>query len=294
LGLRRGGGAQRPPGNQKSSFNLTPADGGWRAEAKTGLSAGEYTSGPIASWVSASYGDSSDDSANSGFDSTRWSILAGVDVSSTEDWVVGVALGLDRSDIDTQFNGGGAEITGWTIAPYAGAVIAQSLNFDISAGFSYTEIDQFRTLPVALTRITARTNGHRWFVNGNASYDRTFGNWTAIATAGLLYASNRTERFTASNGTTVSSAAAKLGQLRAGGELVYSFGAWETFGRGIFEFDYATSGAGLDVDEHGGQLSFGLRYFSDGGLSAGMEYATVIGRKNFSDDSVSATMRWGW
>ena len=92
----------------------------------------------------------------------------------------------------------------------------------------------------------------------------------------------------------VTKAAAKLGQLRAGGELVYSFGAWETFGRGIFEFDYATSGAGLDVDEHGGQLSFGLRYFSDGGLSAGMEYATVIGRKNFSDDSVSATMRWGW
>ncbi|MFT5390066.1 MAG: hypothetical protein ACI8PT_000249 [Gammaproteobacteria bacterium] len=137
-------------------------------------------------------------------------------------------------------------------------------------------------------------NGHRWFVSGNASYDRTFGNWTALATAGLLYASNRTESFTESNGTTVSSAAAKLGQLRAGGELVYSFGVWETFGRGIFEFDAATSGAGPDVNEHGGQLSFGLRYFSNGGLSTRMEYATLVGRKNFSDDSVSATMRWEW
>lgn len=278
---------------QTHQFKLSPGPGGMQLDAEAGLAAGDGQT-QVSTWISASYGESESTAVGAAFDATRWSVLVGADVSPSDDWVLGVALGVDNTDVSTAFNQGGADITGWTIAPYVGVIWFDSLSVDASVGFSYTDTNQFRTLPVVGRRITSDVSGHRWFASTNATYNRNLGNWLFVGSAGLLYASNRAQGFTESNGTTVSSAAAKLGQLRLSGEVAYSFGALETFGRGTYEHDYSVTGAGRDVDEDGGQVALGLRYFGASGLSGSVEYSTLVGRENFNDDSVSATVRWDW
>jgi len=300
------GGAGPAPKQKTSSYDLSPLQGGMRFDANVGLPAGEggtWLDGPIATWLTASYGSSSDDTAATAFDATRFSFLAGADVSLRDDLVVGVALGVDRSDIDTAFNGGNAEVTGLTIAPYAGLLLTDALSVDAAIGYSLTTTDQFRTATGTSTRITSGPEGERWFASANAAYRRAFGSWSVTGTLGWLYARNLTRAFIESNGGRVEANSSRLGQFRAGAELAYEWpaagGYWEPYGGLTLEHDFTTTAlqtasGTLSTDDTGGQLRLGLRYFGDNDVSGLLEYSSIVGRQNFGDSSLTATVRWNW
>ncbi|MCH9675056.1 MAG: autotransporter domain-containing protein [Gammaproteobacteria bacterium] len=258
-----------------------------------GLAGGDEDGLPIGLWGSVNYTGAEDDSATSAFDSDRYAFLGGIDVALRDDFLMGVALGYDRTETDTTFNNGEQTTDGYTIAPYFGAVLGDNLSVDLSIGYSGLDIEQFRRVTGSTTRINSKPDADRVFVSGNANYTRQYGEWILSGRAGVIWAKDDYDGFAESDGTQVAAQTIKLGQIRLGAEVAYTLGAFEPFVAGTFENDYKHSGlvGNTSIDDTGGVFGMGVRFFSEGGLSGSVEYSTILGRDNYDEDSINLLLR---
>jgi len=163
-------------------------DNEFTMEGATGLNAGDGSTVPYGVWGNYSYSDYDNDLSSTAFDGDSHSFLGGVDFSFWENTVLGVAFGYDNSDIDTTFNGGNQDTDTYTIAPYFGALLTDTLSLDFNVGYSRVDFDQFRVEPGTTARITSSPDADRWFgalnLNGITYYD----NWILGARIGALWA----------------------------------------------------------------------------------------------------------
>ena len=127
LGARIQGAVNGLKGNNSGGVNSRQLNGGLMFEAESGLAAGD-TSIPFGLWTSYSHSFFENDFAFTAFEGDRDNILIGVDISPWEKTVFGVALGYEFIDLDTEFNRGEAESTGFTIAPYFGALLSDVIS----------------------------------------------------------------------------------------------------------------------------------------------------------------------
>jgi hypothetical protein len=220
----------------------------------------------------------------------------GVDVSPWGNIVAGVSFGYENNDIDTTFNGGNLDSDMFTVAPYIGGLLNETFSLDFSAGYSDIDISQFRTL--GATRITSGVDAERWFVAGNLNASRQIDNWYLSGRAGLLYAKESQDGFVESNGSVRPDRTFRFGQLRVGGDVSYGWGSFEPFVSAVYEYDYArddiivTAGIPQPANDNDDVLvGAGLRWFGESGLSASFEWNSVLGRENFSDDTISFLLR---
>jgi len=153
------------------------SDNQFMMEGATGLNAGDGSTIPYGFWGNYTYSDYDNDLSTTAFDGDSHSFLGGVDFAFWENTVLGVAFGYDNGDIDTTFNLGQIDTDTYTIAPYFGALLTDTLSIDFNVGYSRVEYDQFRTLPGTTTRVTSSPDADRWFgalnLNGVTYYD----NW---------------------------------------------------------------------------------------------------------------------
>lgn len=258
---------------------------------------------PVAGWVSAAQSEIATDEVTPVRDGIRWSRLRGVDFIGTRPWVSGVAVGIDREDpafrsfmratelADAAARAETSELRGWAVAPYVGAALNDWFSVDATVGVSYSAAEhQFGALD---SRDEFGPAGeHRWFLSGAANYAQAFGNWLLTATAGLVYAAARPDELVAGR-----DALPDRAQARFGGEVAYSVGAWQSFGRGILEHEGpalgSTSARGARSLD-GGELSVGLRYVGGNGVAAVLEYGAPVGRDHVRDERLNATLRWRW
>lgn len=269
---------------------------GFMWEGQSGLNAGDgITSYGV--WGSYSYSDFKNNLSSTALKGDRHNLLAGVDISPWESTVLGVAVGYDRSDVDTAFNQGNQISTGRTIAVYAGRVLDKTWSIDASGGYSDVSDSQFRIAPASTVRVSSSPSGNRLFANMNLNATTHWQNWVFGARTGLLYARSLQKSFTESNGTAISQTITKLGQFSIGGDAAYSFGKFEPFVKLMYQNDYSmqklqtASGPQPSNDNDDFMFGLGLRYFGSKGLTGNLEFNKRLGRTNFSENTLTATMR---
>ena len=270
---------------------------GFMWQGQTGLNAGDRIVN-YGAWGSYSYSDFENDFVSTAFDGHRHNVLAGFDIIPWENTVFGMAVGYESSDIDTGFNRGNQETDGYTIAPYFGYLLTDTWSVDASVGYSRVSSDQFRTDPGTGARITSSPDADRWFGTLNVNGFTNWNNWLISGRIGLLHAKNIQESFIESNGNFVPEFTSELGQWNVGGEAAYSYGEFEPFIRGAYERDFSMTEIGViggpqpSNDNDNFLFGAGLRYFRANGLSANLEWYKRLGREDFDEDTITATVRW--
>ena len=277
-----------------SEAGIVPIAGGYRLQ---GQAAGDGFDYPWGLWGSYQYSDFDDDFATSAFDANRHGVYLGADFTPWDNWVFGAMLGFEDVNTNTTFNGGEIDSNGFTIAPYMGVQLSESVDvdFDLSAmfafGYSRLDHDQFRT--IGATRITSDTTSDRVFFSGNVVAGNTYGNWYISGQVGVLVAQEDVDGYTESNGTVVADDKIELGQVNIGGEAAYAWGSFEPFASALYSHDYNREelSGGHPNDQNELNLGLGIRYFSEGGISASAEYTKSLLRDNFDSDSITLTIR---
>ena len=263
---------------------------------QSGLNAGDGIAN-YGVWGSYSYSDFENDFASTAFDGHRHNLLGGFDIAPWEKTVFGVAVGYENSDIDTGFNQGNQEADGYTIAAYAGYLLSETWSIDASVGYSNIDSDQFRTDPGTGARITSSPSSDRWFGTLNLNGFKRWENWLIGARIGLLRARNVQESFFESNGTSISEFSSKLGQWSIGGDIAYSLDKFEPFVRLTYENDFSmqklktATGPQPSNDNDNFLFGAGLRYFGTNGLTGNLEWNKRLGRDDFDEDTITATLR---
>jgi hypothetical protein len=134
---------------------LRPTATGFMFEETVGRSAGDGITG-FGLWSSYAYSDFKDDLVSTAFSGDRHSVLGGFDISPWDSTLLGIAVGYETNAIKTGFNNGRMDSDGFTVAPYFGALLTDSVSVDVSMGYSRISVDQFRTDPDTGDRITSR------------------------------------------------------------------------------------------------------------------------------------------
>ncbi len=221
----------------------------------------------------------------------------GLDITPQKNWIVGVSVALERTSVNTRFNGGEQDITGISVTPYMGYLLSDWLSIDAALGISTVQTDQFRT--AGGTRITSDVESTRLFGNINATATWTFGSLLASTRAGMLYATQDDDDFRESNGGTFQSNRTSVGRFLLGGELAYSAGSFEPYVGATFEHDFTRTGVSFAPgvaqprsDDSDVLAAIGLRYYGGDDLSGSIEYSTLLGRRNLDEDTISANVRW--
>jgi len=273
------------------------SDNQFKMEGATGLSAGDGTTIPYGVWGSYSYTDFDNDLSSTAFDGNSHSFLGGLDFAFWENTVLGVAFGYDNGDIDTTFNLGHQDTDSYTIAPYFGALLSDTLSLDFNVGYSRVDYDQFRTLPGTTTRVSSSPNADRWFgalnLNGVTYYD----NWILGARVGALWAKSVIDSYTESNGTVVAESRARVGEGIIAGDVAYTYKNFEPFMNVSYQYDFeltkvsVTTGPQPSNDRDDILMTAGVRYYDNNGISGNLEYTKRFDRDDFDEDRISITVR---
>lgn len=285
--------------SQNNTGGISKVSNGFMLQNNSGMSAGDATEGPLGVWGSITHTQSEDDFSSTAFDAKRNTLMVGVDMSPREDFVIGLAVGYEDSEIETKFNGGEADSDGFTFIAYGTKMIDDTFSIDVMGGISQIDIDQFRTLPNTATRVSSSTDADRLFFSGNLNASREYDNWFVTGRAGVLWASEGQEGFTESNGRVVGTQEFDIGQFRVGADAAYLTGSeWEPYGSLTLEYDYsrediavAAGNAQPSMDRSGATLGLGMRYYGKDGVTGNLEYSTVLGRDNYSEGSLNMTLR---
>lgn len=278
---------------------VSPLAGGMNFQSR---GAGDGIDYPYGVWGAYQHTDFEDNFAATAYDADTDVVIMGADFSPFDNMVFGAALGYENTDADTTFNGGNIETDGITIMPYMGVFLSDSVgvDFDLSAdmaiGLSFLDIEQFRT-NAAGARVTSSTNSDRAFISGNVSAAQSFGNWYVGGRVGLLYAKDDIDGFTESDTTAVAAREVELGRLSLGGNIAYTWDSFEPFASATYQHDFSFENirvAGATQPENDVNdilLGFGVRWYGESGVTASLEYNTVVGRDDFDSDTFNFYLR---
>ncbi len=290
--------------NGAGGFNL--ASNGF--SASTGMAAGNGGSN-VGVWVSGSWTAVEDDNTDTAFEGDVYSIMVGMDVKATADTVLGVALGYENTDIDTQYNGtattdGNLDGDGYTIAPYIGVKLGPNAHADLMVGYSNIDYDTLRYDPNTGNSITGSTDADRYFVNASVGGSHNFAgsNWRLRGKTGVFYASEEKDAFTETESTGATIAAVSedndFGQITVDAKLGYAYEQVEPYVLVGVEFDFskdegpvaAGQTSSMD-DDFGAKFGGGLDLRLGPNVTGGIEAYTVEFRDDYNEYTVTGGLR---
>lgn len=304
--LRVGGANYGSIGNERTKEEQLEANAG--STAQSGVAAGDLGNG-WSIWGSYTHSDFDSDFVFSGsslaYSAKARSALVGVDSLITERFLLGFAVGYQDLSSSTYFNGGGQDSDGFVISPYGAVIINDNFSIDVSGGYSDVEYDQTRVSPGVGTPTVGSFDADRWFFATNLNAVFVSGDWVIGGRFGYFYTEEEQDGYTETGAAarTVADRDIDLSQLVLGGDLAYSVGPIEPYALVVYRNDLSKddgeSAGGLpgsftsvqpsDDDEF--QVGFGVRYFSNYGVTANAEYSLVTGRNDFSDGTFLLTLR---
>jgi len=283
----------------------------------TGLAAGDDLGGSVFGlWSSYSYSDFDSDFVFQGsslaYEADSHNVLTGFDRLLGNRVLLGLAMGYQWVDAETDFNGGGQESDGHTIAPYAALILSDIFSLDVSAGMSWVDYQQDRVSPADGTSIDADFDGDRWFFASNLNALVTSDAWVFGARVDYLHTDEKQDGYletgsatSAAQGRlrTVTRRTIDLSQVVFGADVAYNMGAWEPYVMASYHNDLSrndgTRAGGLpgsfswvqpdDDDEI--QINVGVRYYTSWGVSTTVEYQRVEDRAHFDSDTFMLTVR---
>lgn len=288
-----------------SGFNV--ASNGFSAQ--TGMSAGN-AGNRAGAWVSGSWTDVEDDNTDTAFEGDVYTLVGGMDYKVTAQTVIGLAVGYEDVDIDTEYNdhpttgtNGSLEGDGWTVAPYIGVELGDNAHADLTLGYSDLEYDTVRFDPNTGNRIVGSTDGERYFVNAAVSGSHMFDqNWHLHGKGAIFYATEEKDDFTEteSNGATIAQNGedSDLGQFLLDARLGYLFDYVEPYALVGLEFDFAKDDAPVAAgqtasleDDFGAKFGGGLNLRLGSNVTGGIEAYTVEFRDDYNEYTFTGGLR---
>ncbi len=230
------------------------------------------------------------DKDDSKFDGIIWTGALGVDYVFTDRLVAGVAGIYEDHDIDTTFNRGTIDGSGYTVAPYAVYKINKNFSVDVSGGYSWLEYDMTRLDPLNSSRITGSTDANRWFGAANLNAGTSIDQWRLGARFGTMFANESKDSFRESNDTNNAGESTDVGDVQFGVRLGYSFrvlDGLEPYVSALGRYAYQDGRSGDKTDAVLG-VGTSLRA---GPATLGIHGTSVEGRDNTKQYSGSVNLR---
>lgn len=292
IDVRRIARLQRPASALASGGGLAAVAG-----EEVGLSAGDGQERPWSLWADASLSSTRDDFAATAFSGHVQTLLVGADILWDERLLIGGAVGYEQQDISTGFNAGQQEVDQYLATLYGAYLFGERVSVDAAIGHARMDIAQFRTQPL-FGRVDSDLRGRRWFAAANVNLHSAIGALLVDVSTGVLLARDRHEAFNESNGLANPAQNFTLGQWRIGAGFAYPVSGFELFGSGYYVHDFEREPVRVargqpqpDNDRGEFQVGAGLRYVGGNGISASLEYQTVLGRSNLDSDRVGLNIR---
>jgi outer membrane autotransporter protein len=210
---------------------------------------------------------------------------------------VGISLGWEDVDLDTQFNMGTLDGDGFSITPYAAFMATQNIVLDLM--FSYADLDYDTTR--ANGTIFGGYDADRWMVSGGMSYYWTKDKWNVVGRLGLLYSEEDADGYTEVNGVQVAGRDTDLGELRIGGKVGYNFGKVEPYLGVHWLWDFtmedivvAANQAQPANDSDELEVSLGVNCYAIENFTAGVEVSHGFLREDYDNTSVLLNLRYSF
>ncbi|MBF0267318.1 MAG: autotransporter domain-containing protein [Alphaproteobacteria bacterium] len=240
-------------------------------------------------WLSGGYSHINYNRSDNNFDGRVWTGAAGIDYRVTQRLFIGLSGAWEDVSLDTKFNRGNFDGSGWTVAPYAALIIDEMFSADLTAGYSNLSYDMDRIDPGDNSTITGKTDGARYFGQLNLNADKNINNWRLGATLGTLYAWEKKDAFTESNSNKVLSHDARLGRASLGGRVGYLFAnVFEPYAGAAYRYDFSD---GNSPDSDDVLLKAGTRFYM-GDVSVGsIEASAPVMRDHTNQWSVVGAIR---
>jgi len=251
-----------------------------QAAPQTGMASGDEKQNygvwftPSSSWMKNT-GDTS------AYDGRLLSAMAGGDFTIMSNMLLGVSVGYEALDLDTDYNNGTLKDNGFTIAPYFGYTFTDNLVFDLLLGYTYLENDMDRiqggeqiegtfnhrgiektySTQLSKERIKGSFDSNRFLVSANVNYSKLIENWNLSAVLGYMYANEEEDAYQEKGGYNfnVDSQTIYLSEWRLGGRAGYLINLFEPYISMAYLYDNAWSDGGTDRDELEGVL--GCNYY---------------------------------
>ena len=262
-------------------------------------------------WGSGSYADYESDTTVAPYDANAYTYFVGADRMVGDQWSLGAAIGFEDVDTDTDFNGGGQDTDGYTVALFGTYLINDRYSLDLMTGWSWLDFDQDRidpaSVPGAPSSLKADFDGERWFGAATLNGFWEVGSCLVSGRFGYTHAEEEQDGYTETGGVgsarTVRQRRVRLGQIGTEVELSRPFDAWEPYVSAAFRKDVVRddgSGAGglpsavgstQPGDRTEAELGAGVRLFAANGFSGIFEWRHTTGREKFDNDVVSLIVR---
>ena len=275
------------PRNQREmgSFNEQSLAAHFNKNQDTGLSAGDEPA-KFGLWGVGSYANMQDFQTDTRYEGNLYMFVGGLDYKLTDQLLVGVATGYETVALNTAFNQGNMGTQGYTISPYAGYKITDTLTVDALGGITFVNYDTKRS------DISGHYQAVRnmWNVNLNKYF--LWDNWVFAATIGNMFVNEHSESYSESDGTSNGGRENYLSELRLGGKASYVFGKFEAYGGLAYLLDYMMRYTGEMPDNDAFEGTLGLNYRPVDNWMLGLEGASTFDRSHTQNNRVMANIRF--
>lgn len=220
--------------------------------------------------------------------------------------LLGLSVGLEQRDTETEYNGGGESSDGTSVQAFLIWPLNARLSTGLVASYASLSTDQERIDPADGQTLRASFDSSRWAAIANMQFQDYAGSWSMAGHWGLLYAAEDADGYTESAGSstrTVRDKTVELTQAFIGGELSYLFASQDVYAFAAYRYDLSSdsgnSAGGLpgsvgnvqpdDDDEL--ELGAGWRFFTGGGFNGSLEYLQTLDRARFDNQSLALLLR---
>ncbi|XPV75588.1 MAG: autotransporter outer membrane beta-barrel domain-containing protein [Desulfovibrio sp.] len=215
--------------------------------------------------------------------------MAGVDTTYLGgDLLTGVSLGYENSDVSLKFSGANIDTDGYTIAPYVAYGFADGWSVDGLVAYTF----QHARKTAGTT--TGSFDGERTMISTNLNYAMPYDKWIFTYTLGNLYVNSYSEDYRDSTDTAHDRYSTYLGEMRLGVRADYNFNDMMTPFVGLaYLYDYTMKSEGTTHnDEDAFELTAGLDFYNQKGLTIGIDGATTLLREDITNNRVGCFLRY--
>jgi len=208
--------------------------------AAAGSSGAGTGSGDSASlWISVASNSLENEFSRTAFHGNTNNLLAGFDLTRSDKYVLGIAVGHEASNYVTTFNAGNEKTQGFNANPYFALLLSDTWSLDLILGYGQFNTRQSRTMgsivPLATVAVDSEFEAKRGFVSTNLTNVSTWGDWKLTGSLGYLGSRREQDAYVESNGSVVASAKQTSKQWNLLGEAAYGRGNAETFVGAMYE-----------------------------------------------------------
>ncbi|MGH8686181.1 MAG: autotransporter outer membrane beta-barrel domain-containing protein [Burkholderiales bacterium] len=260
---------------------------------------GSGGSGTNSLWLSAAFNSQENTFSRTQFDGDTRNMLAGFDVTRSDRYVAGVALGYEGSNYSTQFNNGSEETSGYNLNPYFAYLLSDSWSVDLSLGHGAYNTRQTRQLaipPLVIPPVNSEFSSTRDYAAANLTNVLAAGNWKLTDALGAQGTRRKQDAYMETDGTSVAASNNTVHQWSFSTEASYGRGNSEYFLGALYEdirnpvkIEFA-SGEQPANDPTSVLVTAGWRYYGKG-VSANFTFSSRQAQEQFTEYGVLMMFR---